>query len=692
MQADEAGPRGADSTEVTEVEGMIRRVKGGEAGHIEDLTETMYVNSWWKRDSAPWQLLINMNMQEHSRTLPERPEPSVEQQQAKADYNAWKRFIKSPPREGDMYTIERLWNGALKILDGEDRDWKQMLPRDLDDDGFHGREHILTLLSMVSHTHRCSEFVDLARPFLMVITHPALLNCLSIDTFVGNLYNYISGSNGNRAVSFFKHLTANLLEAHLDSNVDGSNVTLEMTLFSMINALREVLRREQRAAFHDDLPGLVDSIENNRDIMCLDKRSTTFSIITHGIAELRAIISRANGLLKTVEEPRLANVSPTAVTSTYPREIVVPGNRHDNDHMDIAKIKILPTYDEIRSTHVDFLPSTDLDQPHFLADPAERHLDTHFRLLRHDIFGELIEALGGLMIAVENDPALLTNSKLNLGDIRAYPFPGAYIEYISYDQRRGLQSQISFAQPPPIRKKSPSERRAWWEESKRLAEGVLLCFVSLSGTQSSILLFTVSDRCTDTKKNFSLSSDAQQSTITAKLATWNQNDMELLIRLGCQNTQGVLIEFPGVLLATFTPILENLQNMQRQSRMPFRQWIVPDRISSHNNTSALLAIPPPLYARNRGFTFSLKGVLKNPLDDWALSPNTPVDDAPTIDELEARTSLDRGQCQALVAALFREFAFIQGPPGTGKSYLGVHLMKVLLACKFKADLGPIIVV
>jgi hypothetical protein len=81
--------------------------------------------------------------------------------------------------------MERLWSGALKILDREDRDWKQMLLRDLDDDSFHGREHIHTLLSMVSHTHRCTKFVDLARPFLLVITHLALLDCLLINTFVG---------------------------------------------------------------------------------------------------------------------------------------------------------------------------------------------------------------------------------------------------------------------------------------------------------------------------------------------------------------------------------------------------------------------------------------------------------------------------------------------------------------------------
>ena len=45
-----------------------------------------------------------------------------------------------------------------------------------------------------------------------------------------------------------------------------------------------------------------------------------------------------------------------------------------------------------------------------------------------------------------------------------------------------------------------------------------------------------------------------------------------------------------------------------------------------------------------------------------------------------------------MAALLREFAFIQGPPGTGKSYLGVHLIRVLLSRKLKASLGPIVVV
>ena len=132
--------------------------------------------------------------------------------------------------------------------------------------------------------------------------------------------------------------------------------------------------------------------------------------------------------------------------------------------------------------------------------------------------------------------------------------------------------------------------------------------------------------------------------------------------------------------------------MQQESRLPFRQWILPERIGANGNMSPVLDILPPLYARGPHFKFSLNAILKNPDDELALSSETPIDDPTTIDELEARTCLDRGQCRALMAALLREFAFIQGLPGTGKSYLGVHLMRVLLSCKFKAGLGPIVVV
>jgi hypothetical protein len=128
------------------------------------------------------------------------------------------------------------------------------------------------------------------------------------------------------------------------------------------------------------------------------------------------------------------------------------------------------------------------------------------------------------------------------------------------------------------------------------------------------------------------------------------------------NQIGILIEVPGVILATFIPILENLQDMQRLSRLPFRQWIVPDRLGHHDEDTSV--VPPLLYARDTKFKFSLRSILKDSSQEFLISPSSSPTDAEIIDKLATRTELDRGQCEALMAALTREFALIQGPPGT----------------------------
>ena len=629
---------------------------------------------------------FDQDNEQSSKPSRKKPEETPQQQQAKAHYNNWKRHIKNEPKPNDSRSVELLWEGALVILNGEDRDWKQMLPRDLDDQENYGREHMHAVLSMVARRHGHSEFIKLAQPFLSVLTHSALLDCLSVDTSVGGLYNYMSGANGSRAIPFFQRLCNSLVKGVLEESASRSTVLLETTLVAMAVALRELLKREQRATFHNDLLDLINSIEGIPEATGMDPQSTTVQKIRTSSEELRGIVARANGLLQDQDEQSVGGVTTSVVASTYPREFILPQGRHNNDNMDITDIKILPTEAEIRSDHPVFLPSTDLDQPHFLTDHVQRHLDTHFRLYRHDCFGEVVEALGRALVATEDDPTILEHPNFSLGDIRAYMYPKANLRYISFDHRRGLEAQISFLQPPALRKKSLSERRKWWEDSKRLEEGILLCLLFVDDAKASLLFFTVSEKCIDTRNDHSLTSDKNKATITAKLATHLETDLEAMTRLSCQKPHGLLVEFPGVLLTTFVPILENLQSMQRLSRLPFRQWILPGQGTDR------FEIPPPLYARGQNFTFSLKCIMKTSEHDFSLASTASATSGTALDVLEARTHLDRGQCEALIAALTREFAFIQGPPGTGKSYLGVQLMRVLQACKVKANLGPVVVV
>jgi hypothetical protein len=251
----------------------------------------------------------------------ERVEDTPERQRAKDDYYSWRRLIKSPPRPNDIETIRLLWSGALDILEGEDREGRQMLPRDLDNQEYFGLQHMKTLLTMQTHPRGHGTYVDLARPFLFVMSHPAILDCLTVDTSVGNLYNFISGSSGSRAILFFQNLCTNLVEQHLESIASDSSMALEKTLDATTITLRELLRREVRVAFNDDLPDLLSSLENIVQISLGD--SVAAQGICKRVGEIRTMVARANRLLHEEEEPTVQGVSTTAVTSTYPREIIL---------------------------------------------------------------------------------------------------------------------------------------------------------------------------------------------------------------------------------------------------------------------------------------------------------------------------------------------------------------------------------
>jgi hypothetical protein len=112
---------------------------------------------------------------------------------------------------------------------------------------------------------------------------------------------------------------------------------------------------------HDDLPDLVNSLENAADITSMDKQYVAFQVVINRISELRATIARANSLLNHEEVPLVNGVLTAVATSTYPRDIIVPRDRHNNDNTDITKIQILPTENEIRSDLAEFLPSINRD-------------------------------------------------------------------------------------------------------------------------------------------------------------------------------------------------------------------------------------------------------------------------------------------------------------------------------------------
>ncbi|CAN9158938.1 unnamed protein product [Alternaria alternata] len=620
---------------------------------------------------------------------PMRTKETDEQRDARKSYSSWKRRLGEA--ETDPTTMRRLWEGALDILETGDRDWRQQLPQDLDSEDESGHRHILAILRTTAAGSDYGTFLGNARNFLLTITHSSLLHCLAVDTHVGSIYNLFGGVAGRTAVQYLQRVSKALLATRTAVSSVLSTEDRQTTLLAMAMALFELLRRERRARFNDDIIPLVDSIQTASDT-CKGSPDVSARTINR-LNDIRALVARAQGLLAdSVDDDDTGDHHDSSgQRSFYPRDLVVPSGRFDNDKKDIGDLVLFPTRDEIMTDEKEFLPYTDPDQPHFLEDPVQRHIDTYFRLLRHDIFGELKGSLAGIMHAVSQDPNAL--SYANLGDMRANQYTNARVSYVTLNKRKGLQAQMEFLQPAIVRKKNADQKVKWWDESRRFDDGSLLSFIWIQDNVVQHIFLTVSDKSTDPKKNFSLTHHSQMAYITTSLVTQDRATVKMLMRANIGVARGLLLEFPKVMPATFAPTLESLQAMHRLNRLPFRQWIVPDKQSGTLGARAAQKIPPPLYARTSGFKFPATTLLKDKNDEpFSIEPTSSCDDEEILDKLENKTQLDRGQCRALVAALTREFAFIQGPPGTGKSYLGLQIMRILLDIKKKKDLGPILIV
>ncbi|CAN9148213.1 unnamed protein product [Alternaria alternata] len=621
---------------------------------------------------------------------PIRTKETDEQREARKSYSSWKRRLGEA--ETDPTTMRRLWEGALGILENGDRDWLQQLPQDLDDsDDENGHRHILAILR-TNVSPDCGTFLENARNFLLTITHSSLLHCLAVDTHVGSIYNLFGGVAGRTAVQYLQRVSNALSAARTIRCFAISTEDHQATLLAMTKALLELLRRERRARFNDNIIPLVDSIQTASDAC---KGSPDVSArTTNRLNDIRALVARAQGMLadSVGDDDTGDHDDASDQKSFYPRDLVVPSGRFDNDKKDIGDLILFPTRDEIMTDEKEFLPYTDPDQPHFLEDPVQRHIDTYFRLMRHDIFGELKSSLAGIMHAVSQDPNAL--SYANLGDMRANQYTNARVSYVTLNKRKGLQAQMEFLQPAIVRKKNADQKVKWWEESRRFDDGSLLSFIWIQDNVVQHIFLTVSDKTTDPKKEYSLTHHHQMAYVTTNLVTQDRATVKMLMRANIGVTRGLLLEFPKVMPATFAPTLESLQAMHRLNRLPFRQWIVPDKHSGTPGARGIQKIPPPLYARTSGFRFPATTLMKDKNGEpFSIEPTSSCNDEALLDKLETKTQLDRGQCRALVAALTREFAFIQGPPGTGKSYLGLQIMRILLDIKKKKkDLGPILIV
>lgn len=419
--------------------------------------------------------------------------------------------------------------------------------------------------------------------------------------------------------------------------------------------------------------------------------------------DLGSTMSSAQMVSKNITDPLVT----FEISQDMPGSLSVEGPRHDNDHEDTTNIKIMPTMQEIQSHRLEDLPFRDPGAWHLPS--IKGLLDRQSRLLREDTVGQLRDAVGLEVERLRNAGRSQEATKGSIQGPRTIAYKDSDLIDIEFDRWKGLQVSLEFNQPPAVLKMSPTQRRDWWENSKQLRVDSLLCLVDSEGG-TIFLSAAQQSNARDggptsgingghgTPTGDKIAPEGHSSQIEPRnlfnhprraVATFQpvdtyKHDIKLIVNTFRRrhHLPRSLVEFPGVLLPSFRPTLQALQQMSRDMELPFAEFLAPPLLRERE-----LYVPPPPYALREGFSFDLSCLLADG-GYLTLSPGKRFDHQALL----RGSTLDKAQAAALVDALCRSLALIQGLPGTGKSYTGIALIKVLLKNRDKAHLGPTIYV
>ncbi|KAJ2898170.1 P-loop containing nucleoside triphosphate hydrolase protein [Zalerion maritima] len=512
-------------------------------------------------------------------------------------------------------------------------------------------------------------------PYLCFLTHPLVLNSSILENEVAALYSHLMGVNGtriSRIVRFIHQLLENAREGEPGILEVSSLVLLKVVAINTTTTINDNIRDSYKL-----LLGHADASMGLGDGDYFTRKA---------IAHLQAISRRleTGDALKLPPSQPLLDLGDARASFVLKRDL--PGSlsskgpRHGNDHTDIREISILPPIDEIQSNRAEYRPSLDPSDWHLAG--VRGLLDRHVRLIREDTVGQLRDAVRPELELLSGRQDGTSRSG---NGMRVWSYREASVVRATFDRRKGFIFAVRCLHPNlPAASQTAASRRRWWEQSKRMQPGALVCLVD----PKSVLFCRVHELPLsqfEASGDYSLESSRVYMEVQLQLAepTTAQVEQEInRLAWATPPKRRSLVEFPGILLDSFKPVLEALKAQYSAMDLPFAPVLAPmpgDKPDS--------PVEPPLYALRPGFVFDLTPICK-PGTSMQYSPLQ----VPDIAGLCERTTLDESQARALFNSLRRALALTQGPPGTGKSYTGESLIKVLLGNKKKAHLGPVLCV
>ncbi|KAJ5644917.1 hypothetical protein N7507_010928 [Penicillium longicatenatum] len=579
--------------------------------------------------------------------------------QAERELRQWHNEVvnKSFTRGSDRKLQEFLVS-ARRLIETDPEYMQDVIQTLAEEQGLH---IILILLQQTFENIENDHIFSLqVMPFLEIITHENVLSSMILRKHVGTIYASLFGLNGTLAAEILGKL-CNILERPAQDETIARKLEVCLIFFARIVDLNST------ALIQPSLHKLAKRFDEIYHMILI-------ALGGNELHQSRAHLTRLQLRLGVgYSIPKASTKTTEALRHPLSLQRDGPGGRHSNDHANIRDIEIMPSYEEISSTRSEYLPVYDPAQWHL--DGLDGLLDRNFRLLREDTVGQVRNAI---QKTIDNP-----------SQAQKFVYTGVTIVDCRFDWRAGLEVDIRFPQPIEVREKTPLEREAWWEASKCLQPGALVCLVNHQ--MKKLLFCTVAD---EKGPRYDVNGEKEKpgsslwrrqktaSTVLVLVDPQNMNVKTVLDLYGESGFSSSLLEFPGVLLPGFEPTLRALQLIKD---LPFSDLLMPSPDLSH--------LSPPLYSRRSGFMFNLASLKKNQ-DAFFVHPSQPVD----LQKLSENSTLDEAQAAALVHCLQNKIGLIQGPPGTGKSYIGAALIKVLLDSKEQGQprarpcLGPIVCV
>lgn len=270
------------------------------------------------------------------------------------------------------------------------------------------------------------------------------------------------------------------------------------------------------------------------------------------------------------------------------------------------------------------------------------YLETHFQLLREDF----VEPLRQGIKAYRNNAK---PSSASTQELRIYP--GVQLFAVRCGDR-AVEHVLSFELP------ARSEHNAQqWESSKKLMLGALLC---ISADHFRTFFWGVVAR-RDVK-------DLAKGQVAIRIMGESDANVTAGLQSGQPSTEAyVIVESTAAYFEAYYHVLKSLQREEMED-VPFTRYLL--------RLEPIVSPPAYLLRRKSGDIYDFSSMFPDHEKKFGRSSirisqsEWPNDWADT---------LDIAQREALKQGLTKELAIIQGPPGTGKTFLGLILVKLLLA-------------